>query len=327
MKGSAGFAWTIARRRPFSVLVQVTNRCNMKCPFCDFWPNGAPLQELTTDDFRRFASELATVGTFLVSIEGGEPLVRPDLPEIVAAFARAGHLPVLYTNGWFVDEARAAALSDAGVHQVGVSIDFPDAARHDAMRRTPGAFDRAVAAVERLEATIGARRVHLMTVLMRQNQDDLEALLALSAGLGVRHQVTLLSDDGFRRGKLEEASRPDARAMAVLPALARRHRHLTSFSSYLDGMPRFLAGAELPRCRAGIQSFNVDHTGNVAACIETIDAPVGNVRDTPLAALLARLVERDTGNGCQKCWTLCRGMAQAMGEGGGARDWIDLTRM
>ena len=326
MTGSAGFAWTVARRRPFSVLVQVTNRCNLRCPFCDFWPNPDRAHELTHDEHVRVATELAEVGTFLVSIEGGEPLVRPDLPAILAAYSRAGHLPLLYTNGWFVDDAAVERLAEAGVHQVGVSVDFPDAARHDHMRGAVGTWDRAVAATERLARRLGPK-VHLMTVLMRENQEDLETLLSLSARLGVKHQVTLLSDVGFRRARVEGATRPDAAAMTALPRLAALHPHFTAFRSYLDGVSAFLTGGELPRCRAGVQSLNIDHVGGVSACIETIDRPVGNVREAPLRTLLQRLAEADRGAGCQDCWTLCRGTAQALGQGGGVRDWFDLARM
>ena len=323
----AAWAAGVLARRPFNALAQVTNRCNMRCPFCDFWPNGAPKEELSAAEWARVARELAGLGTFLVSVEGGEPLVRPDLPEIIHGFRAAGHLPILYTNGWFMDEERVAALVAAGLHQVGVSVDFPDAARHDAMRRTPGAFERAIAAVERLRGALGGRRVHLMSVLMRENQEDLEALFQRSAALGVGHHVTLLSDQGFRRGKLDDATRPDAHVMAQLPVLARRFGHVSSFRSYLEGIPRFLSAGDLPRCRAGFQSFNIDHIGQVAACIETLDRPVGSVREASMATLAARLKEADVGRGCQACWTLCRGTATALGQGGGLKDWVDLRRM
>ena len=322
-----GWLGGVALERPFNALAQVTNRCNMRCPFCDFWPNGAPKEELDAATWARVARELSAHGSLLVSIEGGEPLVRPDLPEIIAGFREAGHLPLLYTNGWFIDEARCRALVAARVHQVGVSIDFPEAARHDGMRRAEGAFARAISAVERLRDALGGARVHLMTVLMRQNQGDLDALFALSARLGVRHHLTLLSDLGFRRGRLEEAQRPDAEAMDGLLALAGRHPHVSSFRSYLRGIPRYLRGEELPRCHAGAQSFNIDHVGQLSACIETIDRPVGSVREAPVSELLARLEQADRGRGCQACWTLCRGTAQALGRGGGLGDWLDLRRM
>jgi hypothetical protein len=96
LRKEARFARSVLARRPFDLLLQVTNRCNMSCSFCDFWPNGAAAEEeLSLDELRRLAAELAGLGTCVVSIEGGEPFVRPDLVEIVRPFAR-DHLPVPY---------------------------------------------------------------------------------------------------------------------------------------------------------------------------------------------------------------------------------------
>jgi hypothetical protein len=82
LRRQLGFAVNLLRRRPFQCLLQVTNRCNMKCSFCDFWPNGAlPHEELTIDEFRQLAGQLSGLGRFLVSIEGGEPFVRADLSQ------------------------------------------------------------------------------------------------------------------------------------------------------------------------------------------------------------------------------------------------------
>ena len=65
----AKFTAGLALRKPFSCLVQVTNRCNMMCSFCDFWPNVAPKQdELTVADYERVAAEMAELGTYCVSI-------------------------------------------------------------------------------------------------------------------------------------------------------------------------------------------------------------------------------------------------------------------
>lgn len=327
MKGPLGFGLTILKKQPFSVLLQVTNRCNLKCPFCDFWPNGLPKEELRLEEHQRIAGELAEIGSFLVSVEGGEPLVRPDIAPIVAALAQAGHLPILYSNGWFMDDARSDALAEAKVHKVGISIDFPEAARHDQMRGLPGTFDRAMMAIEGLKKRLGAANVHLISVLMQENEQDLKGLLGLSKSLGIQHQFTLLSDHGFRRGKLQEAHRPSAQAMQLLPALSKEFPQLRSFQSYLAGIPTFLSGGPLPRCQAGIQSFNIDHIGQVSPCIERIDQAIGNVRNATIKELLAKLAEKDAGKGCQDCWTLCRGTAQALGQGGTLRAWLDLGRM
>ena len=325
LRNQLGFAAGIALRRPFQCLIQVTNRCNMKCSFCDFWPNGVPpAQELTLEDYRRIADELAGIGRFLISIEGGEPFVRRDLIEIVRTFS-ARHLPVLYTNGWYVDDEAARELFAAGLTQVGVSIDFPDAARHDAKRSIAGAFERARNAVRlfREAAPHGGKQVHVMSVLMRENEDCLEALLQLSAALGVGHCMTLLSAKGFRRGKTDALPQPGI--SAKLLALWKRYPHLRMFRDYFATIDGFLAKENMPTCRAGEQSFNIDHCGNVSPCIEKIDRPVGNVREAPLAELVSRMRALESVSTCQDCWTLCRGFGQILGSGGSAAGWRDLV--
>ena len=88
---------------------------------------------------------------------------------------------------------------DAGLAHANVSIDYPDAERHDGKRRLAGATDRAWHAVDILRdaAPRGGKQVHVMTVLMEDNWRDLEALLQQSAAHGVGHQVTLLSISGY----------------------------------------------------------------------------------------------------------------------------------
>ena len=205
------FAHGILARHPLQVLLQVTNRCNMRCSFCDFWPNGvAPKLELTVADYQRIAQEMAELGCFIVSVEGGEPLLRPDIIEIVRAFGKQ-HVPVLYTNGWFVNEAKARGLFEAGIAQIGVSIDFVDAARHDQKRRLAGAFEQAWRAVDLLRevAPHGGAQVHVMSIVMQENQHEIEQLLQMSAARGVGHCLTLLSTDGFRRGKSVDDQLPN----------------------------------------------------------------------------------------------------------------------
>lgn len=324
------FVGGILRKQPFQVLVQVTNRCNMRCSFCGFWPNGvAPKLELTVADYQRIAGELAQIGTFLVSVEGGEPLLRPDIIEIVRAFGQH-HAPVLYTNGTYVNEEKARGLYQAGVTQVGVSIDFADASRHDAKRRLDGAFAQAWRAVDILKAQAphGGSQVHVMTILMKENQDDVEQLLKMSAARGVGHCVTLLSTDGFRRGKSDDDQLPDESLSAKMLDLWQRYPHLRTFRDYLERMDSFIERGPMPTCHAGEQSFNIDHLGNVSPCIERIDSVVGNVRDDTLAAIIAKMTGLETVAKCQDCWTLCRGFSQALGNGGNTRSLMDLsTRM
>ena len=242
----ARFAAGVVARRPFQVLLQVTNRCNMKCNFCDFWSNGvAPSAELTLADFAALEAQLTEMGTFIVSIEGGEPFLRPDLVDIVSIFGLR-HIPLLYTNGWYVDDATARALWSAGLAQVGVSIDYADAARHDRRRGVAGAFDKAWRAVELLRdaAPHRGKAVHVMTVLMDDNTADLDAILTRSKQARVGHCATLLSSGGFRRAP--GASMPSAEAAASLANLWSEHTHFRMFGSYLRAIEPFLRGPRHP---------------------------------------------------------------------------------
>jgi MoaA/NifB/PqqE/SkfB family radical SAM enzyme len=327
MAKDARFAAGIALRRPFSVLLQLTNRCNMQCSFCDFWPHPAPKdEELTFEEYERLAGELSALGCFLISIEGGEPFVRRDLVDIVRVLSR-DHITALFTNGWYVTADNARALFDAGLVHASVSIDYPDVARHDGKRGLPGTTERAWRAVELLRdaAPRGGKQVHVMTVLMGSNHRDLEPLLRRSAELGVGHQMTLLSVTGFRRGKAGDDALPPAGVSGELVRLYDRYPHFRFFRSYFERVDAFLAGGPMPTCRAGAQGFNIDHVGNVSPCIERIDRTVGNVREASLTELHRRLQDlRDEVARCQQCWTACRGFQQALSDGSNLRDLRDL---
>jgi MoaA/NifB/PqqE/SkfB family radical SAM enzyme len=286
----------------------------------------ASSQELSCEDYAALERELSTLGKFLVSLEGGEPLVREDVVEIVRIFSPR-HLPMLYTNGWYVTDQLAVELFAAGLIQIGVSIDFPDAARHDAKRGKRGAFQRAWQAVARLReaAPHGGRQVHVMTVLMKENEDAFEELLGMSADAGVQHCVTVYSAGGDRR-EASLAGMPSSSAGDRLLALWKRYPHFKVFREYLTSVDLFLSGGiGLSPCGAGRQSFNIDHLGNLSPCIEKIENSVGNVRDMSMQELHSRLKNLTVVDGCQDCWTICRGFHQALGGGGSLQGWLDLA--
>ena len=99
----------------------------------------------------------------------------------------------------------------------------------------------------------------------------------MSAEAGVGHCVTLLSTAGFRRAAGAELPSPDERGVPTR-RVVRRIRTSGCSATTCERIPAFLAGAAMPECRAGVQSFNIDHVGNVSHCIEKIDRPFGNVR-------------------------------------------------
>lgn len=323
-----GLFASIILRRPFNVLIQVTNRCNMRCSFCNFWKNALrPEQELTTNDYFKISEELSRIGRFGVSIEGGEPLLRSDIVDIVSILSRK-NLSVLYTNGWHVDQDIAKSLFRAGLLQAGVSIDYPDPALHDQNRSCEKAFEKACNAIDhfRMAAPSGGKQVHVMTVLMRDNQNVIEELLRLSDFYKVGHYITLLSAKGSMRSGKKEMPSPDISKKLII--LRSENKHFKVFSEYLELTELFLYGQSMPPCLAGNQSFNIDHRGNVSPCIEKIDSPVGNIIYDGIGNILPRLKAAMKTSYCQDCWSLCRGFSQILGNGADIRSLLELcTRM
>jgi MoaA/NifB/PqqE/SkfB family radical SAM enzyme len=310
-KRSLRLLQTISAKKPAICTIQVTNRCNMQCSFCAFWSDGAPPpNELTLAQIIRISEKLAEVGSMIISVEGGEPMLRPDLIEIVRALA-AHHHPVLYTNGWFVTEENAKRLFDAGMVQVGVSLDYASPESHDA-HRLPGSFERVVRAVEHFQraAKDPKKQIHLMTVLMDDNLDELEPLFALSRSLQIRHRVTLLATQGKNRagGK----TLPNQNVTEALRGLKKKYPHFVDLTSYIDGMDAFLQGTFSNPCQAGSMGFNINHLGFANPCIEKADVSVGKILELPTDVLLQRLSSLEEVKGCQSCYTLCRGHVQAV---------------
>ncbi|WP_275943768.1 GTP 3',8-cyclase MoaA [Gluconacetobacter aggeris] len=116
--------------------ISVMDRCNFRCPYCmpeATYHEGfrflAPRERLDFDEIARVARVAAGLGVTKLRLTGGEPLLRPGLPDLVARLVRVPGIEdvALTTNGVLLARS-AAALRAAGLHRVTVSLDSPDAA-------------------------------------------------------------------------------------------------------------------------------------------------------------------------------------------------------
>lgn len=106
------------------VVWNVCMHCNMVCPHCYAAAVSEPSPtDLSTAEGLRLLAEMAECGVRVVVFSGGEPLLRPDLFELLGRAAELGIAPQLSTNGVLVDAPVADRLAAAGVAYVGVSID------------------------------------------------------------------------------------------------------------------------------------------------------------------------------------------------------------
>ncbi|PYP39446.1 MAG: hypothetical protein DMD43_10795, partial [Gemmatimonadetes bacterium] len=111
---------------PHVVAWNLTRRCNLECAHCyiSAGPNETATDELTTAECLRIAGEILEVNPApMFILSGGEPLLREDLPVIASYASTRGATVVVGTNGTLLTDERIAALRDAGVTGVAVSID------------------------------------------------------------------------------------------------------------------------------------------------------------------------------------------------------------
>ncbi len=137
------------QRSPFLVIWETTQACALACRHCraSARPWRDPL-ELSTEEGRRVVRQTAEMGTPLIIFSGGDPVSRPDLLELIregkASGLRTATIPAA-TESLTAD--LVGRLKDAGLDQMALSLDFPDAERHDAFRGVPGAFEKTLRAV------------------------------------------------------------------------------------------------------------------------------------------------------------------------------------
>ena len=192
--------------------VSVTDRCNLRCTYC-MPPEGLdwiPGDELlSAAELVRIVRLAVDQGVQEVRFTGGEPLVRPDLEEIIAGVASLPDPPSLSltTNGIGLTR-RARTLKDAGLARINVSLDTLDAERFRTLTRRDRLDDVLAGIMAARDA--GLAPVKINTVLMRAiNDDEVLALVewALDHGLALRfiEQMPLDAQRAWSRADMVEA--------------------------------------------------------------------------------------------------------------------------
>lgn len=170
---------------PLGLLAELTHRCPLRCPYCS---NPTELtrvaQELDTATWARVFQEAAALGVLQLHLSGGEPTARRDIVELVAAAAKAGLYTNLITAGVLMDAAKVAALADAGLDHVQLSVQDAEGASSDRIGGMAGAWPKKMEAA-RLVRDAGLP-LTLNAVVHRQNLDRLPEMIALALDLGAQ---------------------------------------------------------------------------------------------------------------------------------------------
>ena len=276
--------------RLFTVLLELTYRCNLDCYFCynDLTLRGTPL---SFDDYRTLIDDLAEIGVLNLILSGGEPLAHPDFFKIGAYARERGFLVRVKSNGHALRGALARKLiEEVDPFLIEISLHGSSADTHDQQTRVDGSFDRLISNLEEL-AGLGLR-VKLNSTLTRWNEDEIEEMFAIADRFGFPLQVdpeVTPKDDGDRSPLDITAS---AEGIATLFRLqkTRRDEHLAKLEQEPDTtQPAAIsigrqdsdlmkAPSRAKHCGAGSSSLAIDPFGNVYPCVQW-RRPVGNLHE------------------------------------------------
>ena len=263
-----------------------TNQCNLKCVHCYQDAEEATERELSTDEAKKMIDEIARAGFKIMIFSGGEPLLRPDIYELVAHAASRGLRPVFGSNGTLITDEVARRLKEAGAAAMGISVDSLDAAKHDKFRGLPNAHALTLAGIEACKRAGLPFQLH--TTVVDWNRDEVCAITDFAEAIGaVAHYIFFLIPVG--RGEyIQETSLEVLENEALLREIMEKSAEVsidvkptcapqfTRVAKQLGVDTRFTRG-----CLAGLTYCVVGSEGIVRPCAYMTEE-AGDVRDAAL---------------------------------------------
>ena len=259
-----------------------TNQCNLKCEHCYQDADDADLGELSTEEAKEMIDGISRAGFKIMIFSGGEPLLRPDIYELVS-YARSKRLvPVFGTNGMLIDDEVAMRLKDAGAMAMGISLDSLDEAKHDRFRGVEGAHNATLAGIEACKRAGLPFQIH--TTVVNWNRDEICEITDFAEQIGAKaHYIFFLIPVG--RGKyIEETSLEVAENEQLLRDIMEKSAEVSievkptcapqfvRIARQLDIPTRFNRG-----CLAGLSYCVIGNEGLVRPCAYMTEV-AGDVR-------------------------------------------------
>jgi mycofactocin biosynthetic radical S-adenosylmethionine protein MftC len=170
---------------PLALHLEVCDSCNIECKHCFAGQLPRLEKALVRDELDRLFTDMASMGTFRLGLTGGEPLLRPDLLDIIDLATEHGLSPCLTTNGLLITEDYARELGKRKLAWLNVSIEGASAHTHDYIRGD-GTFEKLL---QRLSILSKYTKFSLAFTLMRSNSDEARACAELAYRVGAQAAV------------------------------------------------------------------------------------------------------------------------------------------
>lgn len=293
---------------------EVTGACNLRCIHCHASSAKPATDELDLAEGRRFIDQLREADEFRMLVySGGEPLVRPDVFELMEHSRKRGFVNVIATNATLIDEAMARDLRKVGVAGAAVSLDSCDADIHNRIRRSPEAFDLAVRGMRNVRKA--GMLLQVNTTAMEYNFDTLRDLIDLANDAGSSIMLMYQLVPVGRGGEIGEATLDTATNEKLLRYLAEEQGHISTIVEPVAG-PQYwpflmeregrtnarwmkAASRVFHGCAAGRGLVYIKPNGDVWPC-PFVEVSGGNLRESDFVTIyregevFKQLRERET---------------------------------
>lgn len=263
--------------RPVVAQIIPTRRCNLSCTYCnefDRTSDPVPLAAL-----QQRIDALARLGTTIITLSGGEPLLHPDVDTIVRHIRQRGAIATLITNGYLLTPAMIGRLNDAGLDSLQISIDnlVPD----DVSKKSLKVLDQKLRMLA--EHALFDVTVNAVVGGATASPEDALTIGRRARELGFKSTVGLIHGDGGQMVPLGDRER------GVLRETIRLERSPFSFDRYNRFQETLAAGEPCAwHCRAGSRYLYVCEDGLVHYCSQQRGQP-----GVPLASYTADDLARE----------------------------------
>lgn len=286
-------------RRPFTVHLEVTKNCGLRCNFCDYWQTG---KETRLDDY---VAILKKLDPLTLVITGGEPMIRKDLPAIIARIkAEINFIYIsMITSGYLLTVDKGMALWNAGIDHFSISLDFLGE-EHDRNRGRPGLFAHIADVAPKLVAA-GVDNLVFNSVIMEDNLDHIVPIVHQAKAWGAKVGFSTYNDR--KNGNVTHRVTPQnlaklERVIKQLLQLKRELRNITNSDYYLKKIPEYFRSAHgLSGCIAGRKLLQVTPDGYLKRCADK--EVLGHWTEFKPGTV--------TPTDCTDCWYACRGETEA----------------
>lgn len=286
--------------RPIVVSFEVTDSCTCYCRHCDHGGPRDDSKNLRPTEYRRYMEALRPC---VVQVSGGEPLLRPDLVEIVRNIQDGSGLPytILVSSWSLMTEALYHDLRAAGIDQFSVSLDFPDH-RHDTFRGYPGLYSHLEDLIPRL-SRLGHDDIVLNSCITSDNLEEIGAIADKAREWGVNLCYSAYS--ARRTGCRDFFPGSPQQLVSLnhhLDRVEARRDHtnwIVNSRTTLDATRRYFENNGMPGCKAGQRFLVVTADGALQPCsMQFHRYPLEN-----RARMIAEFTQQ---NRCDECYVSIR---------------------